>query len=100
MLDLNQLDLLAAQPENDAASPQDRPAEELAGLRGVLNAIEADLQPTAPDQETTLREGPLADLPASSHSSVNLVARAIQAAAPDQKAAPDRESERGSNRGA
>ena len=55
MLDLNQLNFLVAQLENDATSPQDRLAEELAGLCGVLNAIEADLQATAPDQETTER---------------------------------------------
>ena len=36
---------------------------------------------------TTLREGPLADLPASPHGSLNLVGPAIQAAAPDQEAA-------------
>ncbi|KAK3175315.1 hypothetical protein OEA41_002562 [Lepraria neglecta] len=87
MPDLNQLDFPAAQPENDAASPQDRLAEELAGLRGVLNAIEADLPATAPDQETTLREGPLADLPASPHGSLNLVGPAVQATARDQEAA-------------
>ena len=87
MPDLNQLDFPAAQPENDAASPQDRLAEELAGLRGVLNAIEAHLPAIAPDQETNLREGPLADLPASPRGSLNLVGPAIQAAARDQETA-------------
>lgn len=97
MPDLNQLKFLAAQPESDATSPQERLAEELAGLCGVFNATEADLQATAPDQETTLREGPFANLPASPHWLAQSDRNCHISCCPGSRGSSDRESERGSN---